>query len=157
MSLKDLHEAGNVTRFHTVRTSRTTTIAHHSWGVCLILLKITNPSAQLLAAAIYHDLAESVTGDVPATAKWLSDGLTDALSDMETKFEVKHNLIVDLTETEASLLKWADMLELILYADSEVAVGNTLFKPIRERGIAYLNFRTAPTAAAAIFLKELQE
>ena len=156
MSLKVLHEAGTVTRFHTVRSVHQTTVAHHSWGVCLILLRITSPSSQLLAAAIYHDLAESVTGDVPATAKWLSSELTDSLGQLEFNFEREHNLIVDLSDDETTLLKWADMFELIMYADSEIALGNTLFKPIRERGIAYLSQRPAPNAVAARFLKDLQ-
>lgn len=154
MTIYALHDAGNVIRFHTVRTIKQTTVAHHSWGVCLILAHICDPSANLLKAALYHDLAESVTGDVPATAKWRSPQLCSALASLEAEFDRDNNLTAQLTEHESYLLKWADMYELVLYAESEILMGNQLFKPILRRGLDYLNQRPAPTLLAQQLLKE---
>ena len=155
MCIVALHDAGNVIRFHTVRTIKQTTVAHHSWGVCLILAHICDPSANLLKAALYHDLAESVTGDVPATAKWRSVPLVIALEQLERRFNTAHDIQADLTAEEVELLKWADMLELIMYANQEVSMGNQAFRDIRERGWNYLNAKTPPTAKAYQLLKEL--
>ena len=154
-AIKELYDAGCVQRFHTLRTIQQHTIAHHSWGVALILLKITNPSAQLLAAAAYHDLAESITGDVPATAKWAYPELTSAIKLAEDEFDAHHGLIVDLTDEEAELLKWADMLELIMFARSEMDLGNKTMRDVFKRGIKYLYDRTAPSPEAEQLLKDL--
>src|SRR5688500_16871066 len=62
---------GNVKRFHNEMTSFENLVATHSWGVAMLCDVLTGhePSVNLLRWAMYHDLAEQVTGDVPYTAK----------------------------------------------------------------------------------------
>ena len=153
---KELYDAGAVTRFHTKRTIHTQTIAEHSWGVAMILTRICNPRAELLRAALTHDLAESVTGDTPATAKWLHEPLKQALDIMEIAVNRHLGIDTELSKHELELLKWADMLELILYCESEVDMGNTKMEGIVRTGIAYLDARVPPTPEASALLESLK-
>ena len=115
--MNTLRNAGKVKRFHTVETIGQQTVAEHSFNVCLILLFITNgtASSELLKAALYHDLPELITGDIPATAKWKSEALSQALTEVEQRFEKDFNLSVEISDSEKLLLKWADMYELVQY------------------------------------------
>jgi 5'-deoxynucleotidase len=151
-----LYDAGCVQRFHTLRTIQQHSIAHHTWGVCLILLQITTPSAQLLAAAMYHDLAEAVTGDIPAPVKWAYPKLDSALREVEEEFDRYHSLIVDLNDDELECLKWADMLELIMFCRSEMRMGNSLMREVYDRGVSHLVGKQPPTPAAAKLLHEVR-
>lgn len=157
MNLLTLYDAGSVTRCHTLRTLHAQNLGHHSWGVALILCYICEPSVNLLKAALYHDLAESVTGDVPATAKWSFPNLSDVLDSLEEKFNQDHDLVVDLTPQEGALLKWADMLEFVMYTASEIKMGNQYMKTYHQKGIAHLEGRTAPTDAALQLFKEISK
>lgn len=154
-ALKELYDAGSVTRFHTKRTIRTQTIGEHSWGVAMILLQICKPSAELLKAALYHDLAESVTGDTPATAKWSSYELKTSLQKLEDNFNKRLGLDLILSIEEEELLRWADMLELIMYCQTEVELGNRKMSTIILTGIAYLEARIPPCVEASKLLEKL--
>jgi len=151
-----LYEAGNVVRFHTKRVIHRQNLAEHSWGVALTLTHICVPSPQLLKAALVHDLAESVTGDVPATAKWDSIELRGALADLEGKFEYQHGINVHLTQEEKQLLRWADMFELVLYCSKEVMMGNSAMSEIMRVGIEYLDALGAPTPEASLLLEQFR-
>jgi 5'-deoxynucleotidase YfbR-like HD superfamily hydrolase len=148
-----LYESGAVKRFHTKRVIQETTVAHHTWGVMLILFDICEPSVNLLAAALYHDSAEIITGDVPAPAKWHHAGLDAELLAVERQFETDNEINYLLTEHEQNLLKWADSLELILYADSEFRMGNQAMGKTINSVVAMLRRRKAPSPRAAELLE----
>lgn len=135
-----LREAGYVKRFHTVQTIGQQTVAEHSFFVCLILNTILSGevSNNLLKAALFHDLAEVSTGDVPATTKWRSPELKGTLEDLEQCFNKKHGLCVKLTEEEELALKYADMLELVYFCSDQIKLGNSNMRPVLARGISYL-------------------
>jgi 5'-deoxynucleotidase YfbR-like HD superfamily hydrolase len=156
--LKELYDAGSVTRFHTKRVIKSQTIADHSWGVALIALEIAHdPSIELVKAVLYHDLAESVTGDTPATAKWVSNDLKTSLQKLEDNFNKRLGLQTQLSEEEEEVLKWADMIELIMYCNSESALGNAAMKAVARTGIDYLYHRIPPTVKASMLLERLNE
>ena len=55
-----------VKRYHTVTTLVSETVGHHSHGVAMMCLMFDPmASRQLLMAALFHDLAEHQTGDIP--------------------------------------------------------------------------------------------
>ncbi len=136
-----LRQGGYVKRFHTVPTIGDQSVGEHSFQLCLILLSLTNgeASANLLKSALYHDLPEVETGDIPATIKWRHPTLDYTLKELELKFITLYGLSVELTAQEVILLKFADMLELIQYCLDQLAMGNMNMYPIAMRGIQYLS------------------
>ena len=155
---RNMYDAGAIHRFHTMRTVRDQSVGEHSWGVAVILTKICLPSPVLLTAALYHDMAEVHTGDVPATAKWVHNSLKKALELAEYHFESLHGIVIDLSDEERKLLKWADMFELCLYSQVEIDMGNSLmYKPL-EHGMAWLKSKGFPTPAAkALYMEYFSE
>jgi 5'-deoxynucleotidase YfbR-like HD superfamily hydrolase len=135
-----LREGGAVRRYHTARTNRVQTVADHSHGVaCLLCILVSNPRSQLLQAALYHDMAECVTGDAPATAKWKSPALSIALEDMEGDFAAFYGLAQALSAEECRMLKIADLLELVIWNIEDFRMGNEYAGDIVRRGLDYLD------------------
>lgn len=131
MSLLDerldyLLNAGEVQRFHTIRTIRPQDIANHSWRVAIILLHVwPDAPVHVIKAALYHDVSEYFTGDVPATAKWCAPNLKRSLNDLDDWIRNKYDLNIDLTEEEKRVLKWCDHCDLALRSWEEYRMGNT--------------------------------
>jgi len=147
-----LYRAGAVERFHTMPTHQRQTIADHSWGVIMIVLAISNdPSVNLIKAAATHDLAESVTGDLPATVKWDEPQLRRELEALEQKFAIKHNIFPHLDKLEEEVLRWADMAELVMFCEGEIRLGNQNLAAIWRRGIVRLLQMGFPTVKAEEF------
>ena len=148
--LRPAYQSGAVTRFHTMRTLHKQTVAEHSWGVAAVLLWLHAPAlprAELLRAAMLHDMPEMDTGDIPAPAKWEHAELNAALDLAERAFHESHGtaaVLGALTEEEQELLKFADMAELVLYALSEATMGNRNMLTIARRGVMHLG-RTGRT------------
>lgn len=131
------YRKGNaVRRYHTLNILVEETVGHHSANVAMLcdLLANHQPSANLLKAALYHDLAEQYTGDIPATAKWQWPMLKDCLEIIENS----QLPTIVLTELEQRILKQADMLDLCYKCDEELRMGNTNVLPIFHRGIKWL-------------------
>lgn len=135
MSTERFRLGGNVRRYHTRSVIGEQTVAAHSWGVAMLLLELCeNPSAELLRAALVHDLAEYDTGDVPSTAKWQSPELKAALSRLEGRIEVELEIAVELSQEERFALKLADMLELCWHAYEQRKLGNRYAEEWWENG-----------------------
>lgn len=139
-----LRKGGHVRRYHTVETIGQQTVADHSWGVAMMVLQLQpDASANLLKAALFHDLAEYDTGDTPAHAKWRSKPLKTALDDLERTVEDDLGIGVDLTSDELITLKVADMLELLWFCVEQARMGNRNVDEIWERGNAFLKENSA--------------
>ena len=130
-----------VKRFHTVPTISNETVGEHSFSVAMLCIALTNgkASADLIKAALFHDLAEQHTGDSPATSKWANPMLKTVLQAMEESFEEKHGLSVELPDRDKLVLKWADMLALLLYCKQQRELGNKNMNVIFSRGVEYLS------------------
>jgi 5'-deoxynucleotidase YfbR-like HD superfamily hydrolase len=89
-------------------------------------------------AILFHDLAESEFGDVPATAKWSSETLDRALSNLEHTWNNANGLCTVLSEQETTIINIVDKLELVLYCTEQMMLGNRNMAEIREKGIAYV-------------------
>lgn len=141
MNIINIRQGGNVKRFHTVTMLREHLVSSHSWGVATILFDIyEEPSIELIKAALYHDVAEYITGDVSAPTKWRYRDLAERLEQIE--LEVQRDLGIeydrDLTDNERTALKFADMADLVLACHQEVSLGNREASLILNRGMGYL-------------------
>ena len=122
-----IRSAGRVRRYHTIEhVARSQNIADHSWQVAQIILCI-DPDCrkELLVAALDHDTGECYTGDVPAPFKWDNPGLKAELKNLET--EHMHKMGIEghpLDGHEKNVLRWADIMECMMFSWEEVALGN---------------------------------
>jgi hypothetical protein len=121
-----VHEGGAVVRFHQHIGHVLDTDARHSHGVAVLCYFLTDgaPSVNLLMAALSHDLAEQVVGDIPYTAKRNISGLKATCDAMEQEVLSKYGLSFTLTEAEQRTLRLADALDGMLYCCHEAALGN---------------------------------
>lgn len=90
---------------------------------------------------MYHDVAEHVTGDISAVTKWRFPDLSAAVSGIEEQVEKELGIDVALTKEEQSMLKFADMVDLVLCCTQEYSLGNTTAKAVVRRGLTYLEDR----------------
>lgn len=156
----DLRQAAMTRRCHTVPTIGHQTVGEHSYHVAMLVLELSGgqPSLNLMKAALYHDLAETATGDVPATTKWRSPLLKNKLDTMETVFNNRHGLTVTLTADEELVLKWADSLELGFYCIDQLMYGNRHVKEMYENITKHLMTLQVPlgcTNTVSTVLKRL--
>lgn len=130
-----------VKRFHTCPTIGNETVGEHSFSVVMLCIALTGgkASTHLMKAALYHDLAEQHTGDTPAVSKWANPMLKTVLQAMEETFEEQNGLVVDLPERDKLLLKWADMLALLIYCKCQRDLGNKNMNVVFSRGVEYLS------------------
>jgi len=112
-NIVDLYEAGKVRRWHTMRAVDPQTNADHSWGVAfLILLQWPDASANLIKAALFHDLGERWAGDIPGPAKLANHSLSLASKASEKSyFESLGFEMPELTQDEKTKLTIADRQE----------------------------------------------
>lgn len=145
----DVWDSGRVRRWHTHPHIAPQNVADHSWGVVAILYLIcAHPSRVLIKAAVFHDIAEIHTGDVPSGAKWAFPELKKVSDDCEKVVQDKFNLVPELEEDEMRLLKWADLMELALYCHHESMLGNTFARQTAGYVIRNILARTVPNLMA---------
>jgi 5'-deoxynucleotidase YfbR-like HD superfamily hydrolase len=116
--------------------------------IVMTILPPTYDCRNLLRASLTHDLHELVSGDSPATAKWQSVKLAEALEDMEQQFNGLYDINHNLSEYEVRVLKWADVFELVLYCAHQEYLGNRYATTIKNRGLDYLRELGFPTKKA---------
>jgi 5'-deoxynucleotidase YfbR-like HD superfamily hydrolase len=139
-----LWSAGQVTRYHTLITLRRQSVAEHVYGVLTylnVLMDFQVPPG-LAKAALLHDVAEVLTGDLPAPAKRAlkSNGGGLALIKMEEDLEAAYGLTphVLLSLHETRMLKLADCLEGMRFCAQEVALGNRAMGVVMRRFGEYI-------------------
>lgn len=132
-------QGSGVRRFHTAPIIGEQTVGQHSWGVAaLVNLLWPNSRKEVLVAALNHDIAEALTGDIPAPMKWESQSLAAILNEIEEKYEKLWGLHCELSPIETLMLKAADMLELVFFSSEQQNLGNKSFQIIMKRGVDYL-------------------
>ncbi len=129
-------------RYHTVHTLKEQDIAAHSFGVAWLCELITEgmASKNLIMAALAHDLAEHIVGDIPSPAKRAL-----GISEMYGKFEADYlssagvgHYIEQLTAPEANILKFADMLDGMMFCVRERRLGNKNIDIVYARFNSYI-------------------
>lgn len=130
MSILEGWQAGRVERKHTLPHIRRENIAEHTWGVLHILLSIY-PSAPsiLVNAALYHDIGEHKSGDIPGDFKADNPEVRDHTERYELEAarkvvpEALHNALY-LSHREMSVVKFCDKLEFAFSCYHEWMMGN---------------------------------
>lgn len=119
--------AQRIVRFHVMPTIETQTVGAHTFGVCLLLLELTNGncSQELMKAALYHDVPEAVVGDIPSPTLRKFPKLKEEYKAAEEIVCIEYGMQPTLTAEEARLLHLADRLELVLFAVEDHWRGNT--------------------------------
>ncbi|KAF3976989.1 MAG: 5'-deoxynucleotidase [Methylococcales symbiont of Iophon sp. n. MRB-2018] len=128
-------------------------VMEHSWEVSVIahtlaLIKNRYFEGQLDAnaiatAALYHDITEVITGDLPTPIKYHSSGITKAYNQIEQQAEIELiSLLPDklqadfkiliqskaLPETHKLIIKAADKISAYLKCQAELKAGNKEFE-----------------------------
>lgn len=137
------YNGGAVRRLHTRHVLGEHSVARHSWGVAVLcdLLTEGKASANLLKAALYHDLSEQFTGDVPKTTKWYSKDLSNALELIERTWYMYFDCFCHeyrLAPEERNVFAWADLLDLMLACYTEYIAGNQHIVDVIDRCYRYL-------------------
>jgi 5'-deoxynucleotidase YfbR-like HD superfamily hydrolase len=147
VKLAQLYDTGRTKRFHTTADysgAPLQSVGEHSWGVAIFCLEIAKrlggtASAELLKTALLHDAEEHLTGDLPAPTKWRFPELANAMRKAEAV--VREELGIEahkLTEQEQQVLKWADALELYMYAFRRVRDGARTYREIIDNIAAHM-------------------
>ena len=94
------------------------TLAHHQWGVTVLLLKLfPDLSPALLEEALLHDCGEAGTADVSYTAKQNYPALAEVLKECEAVERADMGVPEScLSEHERECLDLCDRLESYLFA-----------------------------------------
>lgn len=114
-------------RWHTEGPLQMQTLADHQWGVAMLAMYLTDNKCTLflVRAALVHDCAELIIGDIPAPTKWKFGSL---LEEAERKAEEEMGITVwleNITPDEQELLSVADRMEALLFSYEELLLGNT--------------------------------
>jgi 5'-deoxynucleotidase YfbR-like HD superfamily hydrolase len=134
---------GHVVRFHTKPTLKEETVAEHSYLVAWLIALMYGdavPRAELLLAALAHDLPEHVLGDMPSPAK-ISLGLRRVFREQEASlFEAAGMPDYEgmLDDGEDELLKFCDNMAGYLKCRYEAQLGNRHLHSIALRYREYL-------------------
>jgi 5'-deoxynucleotidase YfbR-like HD superfamily hydrolase len=136
----DPRRAGVIERYHAQTHVSRQTVGEHTWQVLRILTTIwPDIPKHVLIYAIYHDIAEGVTGDAPYTLK-LGDARIKKLMDESENIAYaeiqKHWNIPDLpslSDDEKKIFKACELIEMAEYAMYEMNLGNKYAKVVYYR------------------------
>jgi len=127
VKIKRFREGSQVERTHTVRHIGSYSVGEHSHGVSVLLYVLhPDPSSNLLKAAIFHDLHEVHTGDIPVFAK------TDDFRSLENSVSDILQTDIPLTKREKEWLRAVDSLDLYLWCLEQKEMGNKNVERIAE-------------------------
>jgi len=157
MQSEKLWATGRVKRWHAFPIIGEQTVADHAWGVALIVMEVAENhlTIDLLRAAITHDSAELYTGDMPYQTKKRWPDLARALLTVEMEVEREYNIDWILNEKQWEILKWADMFELLMFADAQHNLGNR--NVVEMERLAYSLVAEAPTVSAYKLLERFMK
>jgi len=126
-AVKFIFEGAQTKRFHTADTLTSQTVGAHSFGVAwLVHLLAPDARKELILAALAHDLAEHLVGDVSSPAKRAFPDLKKAVDKVED-FELTKagfNYTAGLTEDETAILKCADLMDGMMWCVRERMMGS---------------------------------
>lgn len=137
-----IFNGGYSTRYHTADVHNRQDIGNHSFGVAWFCELITQQrcTKDLIMAALSHDLAEHIVGDIPSPSKRALN-----IGEMLDAVEQKHLneagvgvYSVALNNHEQQVLKFADCLEGMMYCIRERKIGNRNVEIIFERYMSYV-------------------
>lgn len=122
-------EGAAVERCHTTPHHGSYSVGSHSFGMLLLLRDLypVAPPCALTWAIVQHDLAERWTGDLPGCVggPWprLKNEMNKATEEVESVIDPSGTM-TSVTSEELKWLKALDKLELFLWCEDQVALGN---------------------------------
>ena len=123
--VREMRAASRVERCHTTPHYGSYTVGQHSYDMAnLLLILHPDPSVKLLKAALWHDLHERWTGDVPTTTKQADPEIRRRLQVLEMRCNVHLGIAAVLTPDEHRWLKAVDRIDLWLWAEEQFQMGN---------------------------------
>jgi len=115
----ELYETSFIQRWHTHPTLARLgqTLGHHQWGVATLIAQLhPQPSAGILMAALWHDVGERGSGDIPYNAKRQNPELAYQARKAEKRTaERLTRLRLNLSDYDETWLTMCDRLEAYLY------------------------------------------
>lgn len=128
--INDPRMAGQVQRYHVWPVLQPQTNSEHSWQVARIVLAIyPEASSALMQAALFHDIGEQSTGDIPfpvksehAVLKATMDYLEERACLLMAPWGLPNP--TRLSEHDAHILKFADLIEMMEKGLQERLLGN---------------------------------
>jgi 5'-deoxynucleotidase YfbR-like HD superfamily hydrolase len=146
-----------VKRCHTEAIIGEQTVGAHTAGVIALLFEFYDrklPSVRLIHAALYHDVPEGVTGDVPAPMKWPEPTRTTSVDNLVLNYVRAEPLI--LLQDEKALLWLADKMDLMFYSLDQMQMGNSnmarVFIKLADRIEEKAAMEVAPESAQNLWL-----
>lgn len=155
----DPRSAGKISRYHTWERIRDQSVGEHTWQVMRIILALhPEASPQLLRYAMFHDVGERVTGDVPFPVKREHPEVKTAFDSMEGEAQLRMvpwGVIagVVLTVEERNLLKLAEFIEMMEWGLDEMALGNKNARIIFTRCLAQAQQYTRNPLPSRVHIK----
>jgi 5'-deoxynucleotidase YfbR-like HD superfamily hydrolase len=118
-------DAAAVLRCHTWIVNHRQNVGEHTHNVLsLYLILHPFPVMQTVMAIQFHDYSERHLGDVPAPAKWRYPALGEAYEETEKELLRDTGFHFRISPSEQAWLKACDAIEFMLYAETEMQMGN---------------------------------
>jgi len=123
--IQEMRAASRVERCHTTPHCGSYTVGQHSYDMANLLLVLhPNPSMKLLKAVLWHDLHERWIGDVPTTTKCADPEIRHRLKILEQRCNEFIGIDIALTPGEYWWLKAVDRIDLWLWCEEQIQMGN---------------------------------
>jgi hypothetical protein len=125
-----LRQASYVDRFHCSRLIGGYTSHEHTNNMTNMLLVLhPEPTVRLVKMLQWHDAGEFLSGDIPSPGKRFF-GLGEVNNQVEQMVREEFGLeVLDPTEEEVRWLKSLDLVELYLFIQDQVHMGNGFMEP----------------------------
>jgi 5'-deoxynucleotidase YfbR-like HD superfamily hydrolase len=154
--MRRLRMSGRVKRWHTVPIHGEQTVAEHcAQAMSLLLLIHPNPSINLVKCVLWHDSEELILGDMPANGKNAYPAVREAMANAEVSARhqtPEYRRARDALSREDELwIKFVDVLEFLMFAADQLALGNTHASTWIDRGIEYVSVMKLPREAASFW------
>lgn len=119
-------QAATVDRYHTFPINGRQNVGEHTYTAAQILRHIAGDKLTLnmLCAMLDHDVAETITGDVPFGAKLATPAIKTAVVEAEQQIADDHELALPANVEEARYVKMADLLEMGFFGAHQAKLGN---------------------------------
>ena len=139
--LESLYSLKHIIRYNNLPRIKDESVAEHSYFVALIVSRLYQHYdfnlEKALLMAIVHDIFEVHISDVPRNVKMNYPKLKTIMDEIEDdcikrKYPEYHDIIYDFNgkhSIEALIVKLADNLSCIQYADTEIKLGSNYYMP----------------------------
>ena len=139
--LEDLYSLKYIERYNNLPRIKSESVAEHSYFVALITARLANKYkfniGEALLTAVIHDIFEIYISDIPRNVKDKFPKIKPILNKIEEniiiqKYPEYKKLIENFNKQltpEGMIVKLADNLSVLQYANTEIGLGNNVYMP----------------------------